>query len=171
MASLHSRNADGSAYGRPLQQIDEKLARVGPGTPCGELFRRYWQPTAEADKVTIRPQNVRILGEDLVLFRDRKGRPGLLYPRCMHRGTSLFYGKVEDEGIRAATTAGCLASMVNVSISRASQITGDTEIRLANLGIQWKTATGWCSPIWARPQRSQFCLVTISSNTSIRMRR
>jgi phenylpropionate dioxygenase-like ring-hydroxylating dioxygenase large terminal subunit len=43
---------------------------------------------------------VRVLGEDLVLFRDRKGRPGLLYPRCMHRGTTLYYGKVEDEGIR-----------------------------------------------------------------------
>jgi nitrite reductase/ring-hydroxylating ferredoxin subunit len=98
--SLHSRSADGSAYGRPPQHFDEELARVGPGTPCGELFRRYWQPIAEANKVTTRPQNVRILGEDLVLFRDRKGRAGLLYPRCMHRGTSLFYGKVEDEGIR-----------------------------------------------------------------------
>ncbi len=43
---------------------------------------------------------MRLLGEDLILFRDRKGRPGLLYPRCMHRGTTLFYGKVEDEGIR-----------------------------------------------------------------------
>jgi nitrite reductase/ring-hydroxylating ferredoxin subunit len=84
----------------PPQHFDEELARVGSGTPCGELFRRYWQPIAEANKVTTRPQNVRILGEDLVLFRDRKGRAGLLYPRCMHRGTSLFYGKVEDEGIR-----------------------------------------------------------------------
>jgi nitrite reductase/ring-hydroxylating ferredoxin subunit len=100
MTGLQSRNADGSAYGRPPQHIDEELARVGPATPCGELFRRYWHPIAEADKVTARPQNVRILGEDLVLFRDKKGRPGLLYPRCMHRGTSLFYGKVEDEGIR-----------------------------------------------------------------------
>ena len=76
------------------------LRALGRATPCGELFRRYWHPIAEADKVTARPQNVRILGEDLVLFRDKKGRPGLLYPRCMHRGTSLFYGKVEDEGIR-----------------------------------------------------------------------
>ena len=71
-----------------------------PATPCGELFRRYWLPIAEASKVTTRPQNIRILGEDLVLFRDGMGRAGLLYPRCMHRGTSLFYGKVEDEGIR-----------------------------------------------------------------------
>jgi nitrite reductase/ring-hydroxylating ferredoxin subunit len=50
--------------------------------------------------VTAVPRKVRILGEDLVLFRDRKGRVGLLYPRCMHRGTTLYYGKVEDEGIR-----------------------------------------------------------------------
>ena len=79
MADLQSRNADGSAYGRPPQRVDEELARVGPGTPCGELFRRYWLPIAEADKVTTRPQNIRILGEDLVLFRDRNGprRPAL----------------------------------------------------------------------------------------------
>jgi nitrite reductase/ring-hydroxylating ferredoxin subunit len=97
---LPFRTPEGSAYGRPPQRADEELARVGPGTPCGELFRRYWLPIAEASKVTTRPQNIRILGEDLVLFRDGMGRVGLLYPRCMHRGTSLFYGKVEDKGIR-----------------------------------------------------------------------
>jgi phenylpropionate dioxygenase-like ring-hydroxylating dioxygenase large terminal subunit len=62
-------------------------------------MRRYWQPVAVSADVADRPQYVRILGEDLILFRDKKGRPGLLYPRCMHRGTTLFYGKVSDEGI------------------------------------------------------------------------
>ena len=57
-------------------------------------------PVALSTDVTTRPQNVRILGEDLVLFRDGKGRPGLLTPRCAHRGTSLYYGKVDDNGIR-----------------------------------------------------------------------
>jgi phenylpropionate dioxygenase-like ring-hydroxylating dioxygenase large terminal subunit len=53
-----------------------------------------------SSEVTSRPQKVRILGEDLVLFRDKAGRAGLLYPRCMHRGTTLYYGKVEERGIR-----------------------------------------------------------------------
>lgn len=91
---------DGSAYGRPAAQPDGLLTGVGPGTPCGEYLRRYWQPVGLSADVGPRPVKVRILGEDLVLFRDRKGRAGLLYPRCMHRGTTLYYGKVEDEGIR-----------------------------------------------------------------------
>src|SRR5580698_5060044 len=89
-----------TAYGRKPATSNDLLTQVGPGTPCGEFMRRYWQPVAKSSDVTPRPQNLRILGEDLILFRDRKGRPGLVYPRCMHRGTSLYYGKVEERGIR-----------------------------------------------------------------------
>ena len=92
--------ADGNAYGRGPQSWDAEITEVGPGTPCGEYMRRYWHPIAVADKVGKRPQNVRILGEDLILFRDGQGRVGLLYPRCAHRGTTLYYGKVDDAGIR-----------------------------------------------------------------------
>ncbi len=91
---------DGHAYGRRAQQPNKLLTEVGPGTPLGELMRRYWQPVALSTEVADLPRKVRILGEDLILYRDRRGRAGLLYPRCMHRGTSLFYGRVEDEGIR-----------------------------------------------------------------------
>jgi nitrite reductase/ring-hydroxylating ferredoxin subunit len=98
-ATRKKRASDGSAYGRPAPHPDYELTQVGPGTPCGELMRRYWQPVAISADVTDRPQYVRILGEDLILFRDKEGRPGLLYPRCMHRGTTLFYGKVSEEGI------------------------------------------------------------------------
>jgi len=66
----------------------------------GELMRRYWQPVLSSHNVTTRPREIRILGEDLIIFRDGDGRPGLLYPRCMHRGTSLFWGHVEKDGIR-----------------------------------------------------------------------
>jgi len=95
-----TNDTDGTAYGRPPATSNALLTQVGPGTPCGEFMRRYWQPLLTSESVTNRPQEIRILGEDLIVFRDRKGRPGLLYPRCMHRGTSLFYGKVEEEGIR-----------------------------------------------------------------------
>ena len=90
----------GTAYGRPTPSYDATLVEVGPGTPGGELLRRYWHPVAVAADATTRPQKVRVLGEDLVLFRDGEGRPGLLYPRCCHRGTTLYYGKVEASGIR-----------------------------------------------------------------------
>lgn len=95
-----SRELDGGAYGRPTAHSDALLTGVGGGTPCGEYLRRFWHPVGVSAEITDRPTEVRILGEDLVLFRDRKGRAGLLYPRCMHRGTSLYYGKVEEEGIR-----------------------------------------------------------------------
>jgi phenylpropionate dioxygenase-like ring-hydroxylating dioxygenase large terminal subunit len=91
---------EGSAYGRSAQHSNKLLTEVGPGTPCGELLRRYWQPIAVSAEVSAVPRAVKVLGEDLILFRDRNGRAGLLYPRCMHRGTSLYYGKVEADGIR-----------------------------------------------------------------------
>jgi phenylpropionate dioxygenase-like ring-hydroxylating dioxygenase large terminal subunit len=90
----------GTAYGRPTPTHMQELAEVGPGTPMGELLRRYWHPigvTADASEV---PRKLKVLGEDLILFRDTTGRPGLLYPHCAHRGTSLYYGKVEAAGIR-----------------------------------------------------------------------
>jgi nitrite reductase/ring-hydroxylating ferredoxin subunit len=94
------RNPDGNNYGRGPQHHDAEITEVGPGTPCGELMRRYWHPIQVSAKVTTRPQNIRVLGEDLILFRDGTGRPGLLYPRCAHRGTTLYYGKVDEKGIR-----------------------------------------------------------------------
>jgi 5,5'-dehydrodivanillate O-demethylase len=83
---------------------NELLTRVGPGTPAGELLRRYWYPVAFAmDLTPERPtQFVRLLGEDLVLFLDRSGRVGLLADHCAHRGASLCYGRVEERGISCA---------------------------------------------------------------------
>ncbi len=78
------------------------LTQTGPGTPCGELLRRYWQPVALEEELPRdgAPLRVKILGEDLVLFRDDQGRPGLLGLHCSHRGTDLSYGRVEDGGLR-----------------------------------------------------------------------
>lgn len=100
MVGQNSVTLEGTAYGRPQARSNDLLTQVGPGTPMGELMRRYWQPVLTSDSVTPLPQEIRMLGEDLIIFRDKEGRPGLLYPRCMHRGTSLFYGRVEERGIR-----------------------------------------------------------------------
>jgi len=90
----------GTAYGLAQAEFDPELIEVEAGTPTGEMLRRYWHPFAIAGDAGPTPRAVRILGEDLILFRDGAGRPGLMYPRCCHRGTTLYYGKVEAEGIR-----------------------------------------------------------------------
>lgn len=90
----------GTAYGKPAPTSRKELTEVGPGTPMGELLRRYWHPIGECADASDVPRQVKVLGEDLILFRDKTGRPGLVYPHCAHRGTSLFYGKVEARGIR-----------------------------------------------------------------------
>ena len=79
---------------------DEELTRVGPGTPCGEYLRRFWQPIIRSSELTDLPQRLRILGEDLVVFRDKRGAIGLLELYCPHRGTSLEFGLIGEKGIR-----------------------------------------------------------------------
>src|SRR5437763_7595004 len=80
------------------------IAHIGPGTPSGEVFRRYWLPIETSANLgsglANNPLKLTILGEHLVLFRDKSGKPGLLAEHCSHRGTSLFYGRVEDNGLR-----------------------------------------------------------------------
>ena len=85
------------------QEENDLLTRTDPGTPCGELIRRYWQPAALSEELPPGggpPLPVRLMGEDLVLFRDDQGRPGLLGIHCSHRGADLSYGRVEDGGLR-----------------------------------------------------------------------
>ena len=90
----------GSAYGLRPPTYDSKLTEVGRGTPMGELLRRYWHPIGVVADAGAAPRPVRVLGEDLILFRDGQGRAGLVYPRCCHRGTTLYYGRIEERGIR-----------------------------------------------------------------------
>jgi 5,5'-dehydrodivanillate O-demethylase len=79
---------------------NERLTRVGPGTPMGNLLRRYWWPIWFSEQVANKPVPVRLLGEDLVLFRDKSGKLGLLERYCAHRRVSLAVGRVEENCIR-----------------------------------------------------------------------
>ena len=90
----------GTAYGLPLPTHRAELTEVGPGKPMGELLRRYWHPIGLLGDATTTPRRLQLLGEQLILFRDGAGRPGLVHPHCTHRGASLYYGKVEQAGIR-----------------------------------------------------------------------
>jgi len=80
---------------------NELLTRVGPGTRMGALLRRYWHPVAAAGELAKRQtKRVRLLGEDLVLFRDRSGKLGLIEESCPHRRASLGYGIPTEGGLR-----------------------------------------------------------------------
>jgi phenylpropionate dioxygenase-like ring-hydroxylating dioxygenase large terminal subunit len=85
-------------------QENELITRIGPGTPCGALMRRYWQPAGLKDELDEpRPvKAVRLLDEDLVLFRDEQDRYGLLRRDCPHRGADLAFGRREDGGLRCS---------------------------------------------------------------------
>ena len=83
------------------ERENDRLSRVGPGTPMGNMLRRYWHPVAtvpdlDREKVLA----LRILGEDLALYRSDRGEPGLVQQRCPHRSASLAYGIPDEDGIR-----------------------------------------------------------------------
>ena len=88
---------------------NELLTRIGPGTPCGAVLRQYWQPVALLDefdpllepRMAERPMKaVRLMGQDLVLFKNEKGHWGLIDRDCPHRGADLAFGRHEGDGIR-----------------------------------------------------------------------
>ena len=85
------------------REYNQLLTQVGRGTPMGELFRRFWLPALMPQEVPSSdcpPIRVRLLGEDLVAFRDSDGRVGLIAEACPHRGASLFFGRNEEGGLR-----------------------------------------------------------------------
>src|SRR5258708_895166 len=86
------------------KEENQRLTAVGPGTPCGSLLRRYWHPIAVEGELTAETptKRVKLLNEDLVLYRTRAGEYGLTPEHCSHRGASLYYGFIEEHGIRCA---------------------------------------------------------------------
>jgi 5,5'-dehydrodivanillate O-demethylase oxygenase subunit len=84
------------------REENELLTRVSRGTPCGELLRRYWHPVAAVGELSEEKpiKAVKILGEELVVYRDKQGKHGLVGEHCPHRLASLAYGRVDHEGIR-----------------------------------------------------------------------
>jgi 5,5'-dehydrodivanillate O-demethylase len=81
------------------REENEILSRVGLGTPMGEVFRRYWLPVGVSADLKLKPTFVRVLGEDLVLYRDKSGTPGLLGALCAHRRANLCLGTATSHGL------------------------------------------------------------------------
>ena len=85
------------------REDNELMCRVGPGTPMGETLRQYWHPlllSTELPTTDCPPIRARLLGEDLIAFRDSSGRVGIVTNNCPHRGASLFFGRNEEDGLR-----------------------------------------------------------------------
>lgn len=82
------------------KEDNDRLTRVGPGTPMGELMRRYWLPIAISADIGERPVARRLLGEDLVVFRSGDGKVGVVDRQCKHRRADLLVGVCEKSGIR-----------------------------------------------------------------------
>ena len=101
MESFQFKPGSYSGYAtHPSIASDDELTRVGPETLCGEYLRRYWHPVSLAGDLGEHPLATRILGEDLVLFKDQSGQLGLVHRHCPHRGASLEFGRCEERGIR-----------------------------------------------------------------------
>src|SRR5437763_13692822 len=100
------------------REENELLTKVGHGTPMGDLLRRYWYPIAACSELVDKPTKaVRVLGEDLVLYRDKQGRPGLIASRCAQRRMSLVLGIHDKDGLRCAYH-GCMFVLSGSCITR-----------------------------------------------------
>ena len=104
------------------REENDLITRVGPGTPMGNLFRQYWIPamlSSEVPQPDSDPVRIKLLGEELIAFRDSNGQVGLLQNNCPHRGASLFFGRNEEAGLRCVyhgwkfTTDGTCVDMPN----------------------------------------------------------
>ena len=144
-----------SAYGRQTPVPDYELTCVEPGSPMGELMRRYWQPVCTSDELRDLPRKEKLLCEEIVVFRDKKGRVGALDPHCAHRGTSLEWGRVEAEGLRC-----CYHGWLYDTQGQCIDMPCETEEFRERMDV-WQPAypvtemAGSSSSIWVRPAPSR----------------
>src|SRR5256712_10115793 len=95
----------GAYHHRDVPREDGLLTHPAPNTPCGEYLRRFWHPIAHSKALVDLPVPVKVMHEDLVLFRDKRGRVGLLQKHSCHRRTSLEFAKIEAAAHTPVTTA------------------------------------------------------------------
>jgi phthalate 4,5-dioxygenase oxygenase subunit len=124
---------------------NELLTRTGPDTPLGQLYRRYWIPALLVEEIPApdcSPVRVKLLGEDLVAFRDSRGRIGLLDEHCPHRGTSLFFGRNENCGLTCIYHGWKLDVAGNVVDTPAEPAGSDFKNKIHHRSYPTKEAAG-----------------------------
>lgn len=128
----------------PKEQND-LLTRTAAGTPMGELMRRYWIPALLSEEIPepdCPPVRVRILSENLVAYRDSRGRVGLLGEHCLHRGTSLFFGRNEECGLRCVYHGWKFDADGNVLDTPAEPVGSDFKSKLKHVAYPTVEAAG-----------------------------
>jgi 5,5'-dehydrodivanillate O-demethylase len=121
------------------KEMNERLTRVGPGTPLGNLLRRYWYPVARTPELDEEPVlAVTLLGENLALYRTESGKLGLVAQRCPHRGASLAYGIPEEDGLRCPYHGWCFdaAGQCNEQPAEPADSTFRERIRIPAYPVQ-----------------------------------
>src|SRR5881398_1896952 len=133
------------------QEANDLITRTGRKDPCGKLMRMYWQPAALVDELqgprAVRP--VKLLGENLVLFRDENDRYGLIDRHCAHRGADLAFGRLENGGLRCAFHGwlfdACGAKGLEpLQGHQTALLSGGREER-HSLGVSWRRRTAGVS--------------------------
>ena len=137
-----------------LSQADnEFLTRSGPGTPMGDLLRRFWMPALLSEELPERdgpPKKIRIMGEDLLAFRDSNGRVGIVEPHCPHRGANLYYGRNEECGLRCAFHGWKFDVEGNCVDLPTSPPESPTRTRSSCSPIRCANGPTWSGSTWAR---------------------
>ena len=149
------------------KEVNDLLTQTDKGTPMGELFRQYWIPALlawELPENDCPPVRVKLLGEEMVAFRDSDGNYGLIEEFCAHRRVSLWFGRNEQSGIRCLITAGSTTTRANVLMSHLSlrrvvmqktiKLTAYPMIKIGDiLGLIWDQENTPPEPQW------EFCRV------------
>ena len=131
----------GTAYGRPKPTHRAELAEVGAGTTMGELMRRYWHPIGMAADATDTPRRIRVLGEDLILFRDGQGRLACCTHTARTAARRCTTARSTHKASAAATTAGCSTCRAIAWSSPASPKAGAPATGAASPGIRCRNST------------------------------
>ena len=168
MTAATGRTIDmGTAYTLKKPNYIAALTEVGRGTPMGELLRRYWHPVGLPRDAGATPQPVRVLGEDLILFRDGQGRPGLVHRALLPpRHHALLR---PGRGARHPLLLPRLAVRRRRPLPRPAvraRAAASIASASASPGIRSRSATAWSSPTWARRRRSRCCRATSASRRS-----
>ena len=148
------------------QEQNDLITRIGPKDPCGRLMRMYWQPAALVDELqgprAIRP--VKLLGEELVMFRDEQGRYGLIDRHCAHRGADLAFGRLEQGGLalRLPWLAVRRVGPMPADAGGAEGIQSSARAS-SSAPIRWWRRAASSGPIWAKASRPPFPSSTASS--------
>jgi nitrite reductase/ring-hydroxylating ferredoxin subunit len=140
------------------REDNELLTLTGPGTAMGDLLRRYWTPVVLSSELTPggRVKRVKLLGERLIAYRTPSGRPGLIAEFCPHRSASLYFGRVEEAGMRCVYHGWKFGHDGRCMEMPSEPAESSFAAKVTTPAYPCTERGGWCGPTWARPNRRRY---------------